>query len=64
MSKPGAQDWYDGLIQYFADMDVDFIKYDDIVPHPDEVKAVAKAIAKTQKPIVLSLSPGDRVYQG
>jgi len=40
---------------------VDFIKYDDIVPHPDEVKAVAKAIAKTQKPIILSLSPGNTV---
>jgi hypothetical protein len=61
MSKPGAQDWYDGLIQHIADMGVDFIKYDDIVPHPDEVKAVAKAIAKTGKPIMLSLSPGNTV---
>ena len=61
MSKPGAQQWYNGLIQHIADMGVDFIKYDDIVPHPDEVKAVAKAIAKTQKPIILSLSPGNTV---
>lgn len=61
MSKPGAQEWYDGLIQHIADMGVDFIKYDDIVPHPDEVEAVAKAIAKTGKPIVLSLSPGGDV---
>jgi hypothetical protein len=61
MSKPGAQDWYDGLIQHIADMGVDFIKYDDIVPHPDEVEAVAKAIDKTGKPIVLSLSPGGSV---
>ena len=61
MSKPGAQVWYDGLIQHIADMGVDFIKYDDIVPHPDEVEAVAKAIAKTGKPIVLSLSPGGDV---
>jgi hypothetical protein len=61
MSKPGAQDWYDGLIQHIADMGVDFIKYDDIVPHPDEVAAVAKAIRKTGKPIVLSLSPGNEV---
>ena len=44
MSKPGAQEWYDGLIQHIADMGVDLIKYDDIVPHPDEVEAVAKAI--------------------
>jgi hypothetical protein len=61
MSKPGSQEWYDGLIQHIADMGVDFIKYDDIVPHPDEVEAVAKAIAKTGKPIVLSLSPGGDV---
>ncbi|MFC1498437.1 alpha-galactosidase, partial [Verrucomicrobiota bacterium] len=32
MSKPGAQEWYDGLIQHIADMGVDMIKYDDIVP--------------------------------
>lgn len=61
MSKPGAQEWYDGLIRYMADMGVDMIKYDDIVPHPDEVEAVAKAIAKTGKPILLSLSPGGSV---
>ena len=61
MSKPGAQEWYDGLIQHIADMGVDFIKYDDIVPYPDEVEAVAKAIRKTGKPIVLSLSPGNDV---
>jgi alpha-galactosidase len=61
MTKPGAQEWYDGLIQHIVDLGVDFIKYDDIVEHPDEVEAVAKAIKKTGKPIVLSLSPGDTV---
>ena len=61
MSKPGAQEWYDGLIQSIADMGVEMIKYDDIVPHPDEVKAVASAIQKTGKPILLSLSPGGKV---
>lgn len=61
MSKPGAQEWYDGLIQHLADMGVDMIKYDDIVPFPDEVEAVAKAIQKTGKPILLSLSPGGSV---
>ena len=59
MSKPGAQEWYDGLIQHLADMGVDLIKYDDIVPYPAEVEAVAKAIKKTGKPILLSLSPGN-----
>jgi len=61
MSKPGAQEWYDGLIQHLADMGVDLIKYDDIVPFPAEVEAVAKAIAKSGKPILLSLSPGGNV---
>jgi len=61
MSKPGAQEWYDGLIQHMADMGVDFIKYDDIVPYPREVEAVARAIRKTGRPIVLSLSPGGSV---
>lgn len=61
MSKPGAQEWYDGLIQHIADMGVEMIKYDDIVPYPSEVEAVAKAIKKTGKPILLSLSPGGKV---
>jgi alpha-galactosidase len=61
MTRPGAQAWYDGLIQHVADMGVDFIKYDDIVPYPDEVEAVAKAIQKTSRPIMLSLSPGGMV---
>lgn len=60
-SKPGAQEWYDGLIEHIASMGVDMIKYDDIVAHPDEVEAVAKAIAKTGRPILLSLSPGGKV---
>lgn len=61
MSKPGAQEWYDGLIKHISDLGVEMIKYDDIVPYPDEVAAVVKAIAKTGKPILLSLSPGGNV---
>lgn len=61
MSKPGAQAWYDGLIQHIANLGVDLIKYDDIVPYPDEVEAVAKAVRKVGRPILLSLSPGGKV---
>jgi len=61
MTKPGAQEYYDGLIQKYADMGVDFIKFDDIVPNPDEVEAVARAIAKCDRKIILSLSPGDHI---
>jgi len=61
MTKPGAQEYYDGLIQMYADMGVDFIKFDDIVPHPAEVEAVVKAIKKCDRKIILSLSPGDHI---
>ena len=61
MDNPGAQQYYDNLIQKMADWGVDFIKYDDIVPYPKEVQAVVDAIKKTGRPIVLSLSPGGKV---
>lgn len=61
MSKNGSQEYYDGFIRQLADYGVDFIKADDIVEFPDEIEAVVKAIKKTGRPIVLSLSPGDRV---
>ena len=61
MTKPGAQEYYDGLIKKYADLGVDFIKFDDIVPNPVEVEAVVKAIKKCGRKIVLSLSPGDHV---
>jgi alpha-galactosidase len=61
MSKPGAQEFYNSLINQMAEWGVDFIKYDDIVHMPLEVKAVAKAIEQCGRPMVLSLSPGDKV---
>jgi len=61
MDKPGAQAYYDSIIEELANWGVDFIKYDDIVPFPKEVEAVSKAIAKCGRPIVLSLSPGGSV---
>ncbi|MHC4504769.1 MAG: glycoside hydrolase family 27 protein, partial [Planctomycetota bacterium] len=61
MTRPGAQEYYDGLIRKYAGMGVDFIKFDDIVPNPDEVEAVVRAIEKCDRKIVLSLSPGDHI---
>jgi len=61
MSKPGAQEFYNSLMNQMAEWGVDFIKYDDIVPFPEEVKGVAKAIAQCGRPMVLSLSPGGKV---
>ncbi len=61
MSKPGAQEFYNSLVNQMADWGVDFLKYDDIVPFPKEVQAVVNAIAECSRPIVLSLSPGGKV---
>ncbi len=61
MSKPGAQEFYNSLMNQMAEWGVDFIKYDDIVPFPEEVKAAANAIAQSGRPMVLSLSPGGNV---
>jgi hypothetical protein len=60
MSKPGAQDYYDSILRLYAAWGVDYIKADDIaIPfHGDEIAALHRAIVKSGRPIVLSLSPG------
>jgi hypothetical protein len=59
MNKPGAQEYYDSVVEYLAENDVDFIKADDITGFPMEIEAVARAIDKVDREIVLSLSPGN-----
>lgn len=61
MSKPGAQEFYNSLINQMADWGVDFLKYDDLVPFPEEIEGIANAIEQSGRPIVLSLSPGGKV---
>lgn len=58
MDRPGSQEFYDSVVEQLASWGVDFIKVDDITYFPKEIEAYAKAIAKTGKDIVLSLSPG------
>ncbi|HWB84221.1 MAG TPA: glycoside hydrolase family 27 protein [Bryobacteraceae bacterium] len=60
MKKPGAQDYYDSLIQLYVMWGVDYIKADDMSSpfHADEIAALHRAIAKSGRAIVLSLSPG------
>lgn len=60
MSKPGAQAYYDSLLQLIADWGVDFVKVDDLSRpyHMAEIEAIRKAIDKTGRPIVFSTSPG------
>jgi S-methylmethionine-dependent homocysteine/selenocysteine methylase len=56
MDKPGAQEYYNSVLELLASWGVDFIKYDDIVHKPREINAVADAIEKTGKKIFLSIS--------
>jgi alpha-galactosidase len=60
MSKPGAQDYYDSIVSMYADWGVDFIKADDMSRpyHQAEIGALHRAIVRSGRPIVLSLSPG------
>ncbi|HEU4960507.1 MAG TPA: glycoside hydrolase family 27 protein [Sphingomonas sp.] len=56
-----GQAWYDALLHTYAKWGVDFLKVDCIADHPyreSEIRQIARAIAKTGRPIVLSLSPG------
>jgi alpha-galactosidase len=62
--RPGGQEYYDSLLALYAGWGVDFLKVDDISRPYDEVQkleieAIRRAITKTGRPIVLSLSPGD-----
>ncbi len=61
MSKPGAQSYYDSVFAKIASWGVDFVKVDDIARpyHQAEIEAIRKAIDRTGRPIVLSLSPGE-----
>jgi len=59
MTKPGAQEYYNALINKLAGWGVDFIKLDDVVPNPREIVAVAKAIEAGGHQMTYSLSPGD-----
>ena len=56
-----GQAYYDSLMALYAQWGLDFIKVDCIADHPykgQEIRQIASAIAKTGRPIVLSLSPG------
>lgn len=56
-----GQAWYDALIRQYAGWGVDFLKVDCISDHPyrkTEIEQLHRAIVKSGRPIVLSLSPG------
>jgi alpha-galactosidase len=56
-----GQAWYDSLLRQYASWGVDLLKVDCIADHPfklDEIEMIHRAIQKTGRPMVLSLSPG------
>ena len=56
-----GQAWYDALMKQYADWGVDLLKVDCIADHPyrvSEIRQIQRAIDKTGRPMVLSLSPG------
>ena len=60
--KPGAQEYYNSIMDLYASWGVDFIKVDDLsapVYHADEINMIRKAIDQTGRPIILSTSPGE-----
>ena len=61
MDKPGAQEYYNSVLELHAEWGVDFIKYDDIVHKPREINAVVDALEKTGRDIALSISPGNDI---
>ena len=66
--QPGAQAYYDSILDLYAQWGVDFIKCDDICvtaagrrgffPRSEEIRMLAQAIEHCGRDIVLSLSPG------
>jgi len=69
MTRPGAQAYYDSVFALIASWGVDFVKVDDLSrPYEQnlpEVEAIRRAIDRTGRAMVLSLSPGETpVAQG
>ncbi len=67
VSKPAGQAYYDSIAALYAQWGVDYIKADDMShagkPAPEdyhaaEIAALHRAIVKSGRPMVLSLSPG------
>ena len=58
--QPGAQEYYNSIMNMYAGWGVDFIKIDDLSRpyHQAEIELIRNAIDNCGRPIVLSTSPG------
>jgi hypothetical protein len=63
MTKPGAQEYYNSVLELYKDWGVDYIKADDTLfpGREKEIEGISNAIKNAGRPIVLSLSPGGLV---
>jgi hypothetical protein len=59
--RAGAQEYYNSLFELYASWDLDFVKIDDLSEpyHTAEIEMIRKAIDRTGRKIVLSMSPGE-----
>ncbi len=59
-TQPGAQEYYNSIMNLVAGWGVDYVKIDDLSRpyHQGEIEAIRKAIDQCGRPIVLSTSPG------
>src|SRR5665811_1434224 len=60
--RPGAQEYYNSILNLYASWGVDFIKVDDLsapIYHEKEIELIRNAIDQTGRKIVLSTSPGE-----
>jgi hypothetical protein len=72
-TKPGAQEYYNSVIELFASWGVDYVKVDDIcntnmypaAPYSGrgEIELIRRAIDACGRPMVLSLSPGPAIIE-
>jgi len=60
VDRPGGREYYDSIVRLYGEWGVDYIKADDMSHpyHAREIEALAAAIERSGRPIVLSLSPG------
>ena len=60
MTNPGAQEYYNSILEQFAAWGLDFIKVDDLSRpyHSAEIEALRQAIDHSGRKIVFSTSPG------
>jgi alpha-galactosidase len=59
--KPGAQEYYNSLFELYASWGVDLVKIDDLSEpyHTGEIEMIRKAIDRTGRKMVFSMSPGE-----